>query len=155
ALLCLVSALTLAAYILWARTRSAENTTGAPKSATRAEASSPTTSSSPEANGTPTAGATVDNALKQIFFRYNGVDSHYGQLAFATYERLDQPHFIENLSCEAAYVSGGRGICLEAKRGLLTTYAAKLFDAKTFKIIAELPLKGVPSRCRISSDGKL
>jgi len=174
--LCLVSAISLAAYILWQDT-SADNTAGAPKSvASATEAASPATGSatdakpmpaaSPEANGTKAGGepaapseAAPDNARnktsKQIFFRYNGVDSHYGQLAFAPYERLDQPHFIENLSCEAAYVAGGRGICLAANRGLFTTYAAKLFDAKTFKIIAEFPLKGVPSRCRMSSDGKL
>jgi hypothetical protein len=156
ALLCLVSAIILAAYILWARTRSADdtaNTSGAPKSAAAAvETASPTSGSAPEAPATP---ATDDKTSKKIFFRYNGVDSHYGQLAFAPYERLDQPRFIENLSCEAAYVAGGRGICLAANRGLLTTYAAKLFDAKTFKVLTELPLKGVPSRCRMSSDGKM
>src|SRR5262249_22186193 len=92
---------------------------------------------------------------KRIFFRYNGVDSHYGRLAFAPYERLDQPRFIETLSCEVAHVAGGRGICLAANRGLFTTYAAKLFDAQNLKIIGEFPLKGVPSRCRMSSDGKL
>jgi hypothetical protein len=170
AMLCLVSAIILAAYILWARTRSVDNTAGAPKSVASAiEAASPATGPSSDAKPLPAATeereapaggvAAPDNAKnkasRQIFFRYNGVDSHYGQLAFAPYERLDQPHFIETLSCEAAYVAGGRGICLAANRGLFTTYAAKLFDAKTFKIIAEFPLKGVPSRCRMSSDGKL
>jgi len=122
-----------------------------------AESASPATVSTPTADSAKDGGGAVtpDKGSKQIFFRYNGVDSHYGQLAVAPYERLDQPHFIENLSCEAAYVAGGRGICLSANRGLFTTYAAKLFDAKTFKTIAELPLKGVPSRCRMSSDGKL
>ncbi|MCI0661754.1 MAG: hypothetical protein L0220_11820, partial [Acidobacteria bacterium] len=48
-----------------------------------------------------------------------------------------------------------RGICLTANRGVFTTYQAKLFDAKTFQILAEFPLKGVPSRCRMSVDGKL
>jgi hypothetical protein len=158
ALLCLVSAIFLAAYILWARTRSADLTTGASKNeAPAVEAAPPTPGLASEETGTKAGGefATADKASKQIFFRYNGVDSHYGQLAVAPYKRLDQPRFIENLSCEAAYVAGGRGICLAANRGLLTTYAAKLFDAKTFKVIAELPLKGVPSRCRVSSDGKL
>lgn len=158
ALLCLVSAIFLAAYIFWARTRSADLTTGASKNAAPAvEAAAPTPGLASEETGTKAGGelATADKSSKQIFFRYNGVDSHYGQLAVAPYKRLDQPHFIENLSCEAAYVAGGRGICLAANRGLFTTYAAKLFDAKTFKVTAELPLKGVPSRCRMSSDGKL
>jgi hypothetical protein len=155
-LLCLVSAITLAAYILWTRTRSVDNIAGAPNSVGATETTSPATvATPPTGDAAESAAATPDRGSKQIFFRYNGVDSHYGQLAFAPYEKLDQPQFIENLSCEAAYVAGGRGICLSANRGLLTTYAAKLFDAKTFKIINEIPLKGVPSRCRMSSDGKL
>ena len=101
------------------------------------------------------SGDNQNKMARRIYFRYNGVDGNYGRLAFAAPERLDQPSFIETLSCEVAHVSVGRGICLAANRGLLTTYAAKLFDAKTFKVIAELPLKGVPSRCRMSSDGKL
>jgi len=171
AALCLASVITLAAYILWAKTRGVDNTAGAPKSAaplTEAPpATDPATDARPmpaaaEAPGTKAAGepatpsgAAHDKTSRQIFFRYNGVDGNYGQLAFAAPERLDQPHFIETLSCEVAHVAGGRGICLAANRGLFTTYAAKLFDARTFKIIAELPLKGVPSRCRMSSDGKL
>jgi len=150
ALLCLVSAITLAAYILWARTRSADNTSDAPKSmASAVEAAAPSTGSATDSKPPPGAPA------RRIFFRYSGIDRHYGQLAFAPYESLDQSQFIETLYCEAAYVAGGRGICLAPKNGLLTTYAAKLFDANTFKIIAEFPLKGVPSRCRMSSDGKL
>jgi hypothetical protein len=136
ALLCIASAITLAAYIYWTRERSADSASEAPKSAAR-----------------PIEPAA--DASKRIFFRYNGVDSHYGRLAFAPNGRLDQPQFIETLSCEAAHIAGGRGICLAANRGLFTTYAAKLFDAKTFKIIGEFPLKGVPSRCRMSADGKL
>ncbi|HEY7183439.1 MAG TPA: hypothetical protein VIC84_18555 [Blastocatellia bacterium] len=178
AMICLVSAIILAAYIFWARTRSADNTDDAPKNvASAVEAASPDASRTTDANPPPAAApepnekkaggepaqpdaeATPDNSKnktsRQIFFRYNGVDGHYSQLAFAPYEHLDQPHFIESLSCEAAYVAGGRGICLSANRGLLTTYTAKLFDATTFKVIAELPLNGVPSRCRMSSDGKL
>jgi hypothetical protein len=154
ALLCLVSAITLAAYILWTRTRSVDNAAGV----ATAENASPATASTPPAGAAKDGGEPVtpeNKGPKQIFFRYNGADSHYGQLAFAPYERLSQPNFIENLSCEAAYVAGGRGICLSANRGLFTTYAAKLFDAKTFKVIGEFPLKGVPSRCRMSSDGKV
>jgi hypothetical protein len=155
---------TLAAYILWARTRGPDNAADAPKSAASSIEATPATDSTTDAKPLPSAteahdDATPDNARnktsKRIFFRYNGVDSHYGRLAFAPYEHLDQPRFIETLSCEVAHVAGGRGICLAANRGLFTTYAAKLFDAKTFKIIGEFPLKGVPSRCRMSSDGKL
>jgi hypothetical protein len=159
--LCLASAITLAAYILWARTLGADNSTGASEGATGSSTDARPQPAATETHGTKAGGDVApddsqNKTSKQIFFRYTGLDSHYGQLAFAPYERLDQPRFIETLSCEAAYVAGGRGICLAANRGLFSTYyAAKLFDAKTFKIIAEILLKGVPSRCRMSSDGKL
>lgn len=153
--LCLASAITLAAYILWARTRGVDNTAGAPSSAASLIEAAPATGSASDVRPLPAA-TDQNQTSKRIFFRYTGVDSNYGRLAFALYERLDnQPRFVESLSCEVAHVAGGRGICLAANRGLFTTYAAKLFDAKTFKIIAEFPLKGVPSRCRMSSDGKL
>ncbi len=184
AVLCLASAVTLVAYIHWARTRAADNTTEAPKSAGQPVEAATTPapgaiSSRADASTSPSAGdargmsangesappgksadsadapSKTTNTSRQVFFRYNGVDSHYGRLAFASYESPDQPQFVDSLSCEVAYVAGGRGICLSANRGMLTTYAAKLFDAKTFQILAEFPLKGVPSRCRVSSDGKL
>jgi hypothetical protein len=171
AALCLASVITLVVYVLWARTRGVDNTTGASNGAASLTEATPatglTTNASPlpgaiAAHGTKADGepatpsdAAPNKTLRQIFFRYNGVDGNYGRLAFAPYERLDQPRFVETLSCEVAHVAGGRGICLAANRGIFTTYAAKLFDAKTFKVIAAFPLKGVPSRCRMSSDGKL
>ncbi len=135
ALLCLAGVVALAAYIHWARTRSAGDASEAPIGAAPP--------------------VVLNDASRRLFFRYTGVDNHYGRLAFASYDRLDQPQFVDALSCEVVSVAGGRGICLAADRGLFTTYAAKLFDAKTFKVIAEIPLKGVPSRCRMSSDGRL
>jgi hypothetical protein len=163
AALCLASVITLAAYILWARTRGVDNTAGASNGAASLTEATPATGlttdartlpGATEAHGTK-AGDAQNKTSRQIFFRYNGLDGNYGRLAVAPYGRLDQPRFVETLSCEVAHVAGGRGICLTANRGIFTTYAAKLFDAKTFKVIAEFSLKGVPSRCRMSSDGKL
>jgi len=165
--LCLACSVILAVYIHWARTRG--NTAEPPRSAAPlAEASpaSPATARSEtektkaggesEQQDKPAPSATPQNKFsKQVFFRYNGLDSHYGKLAFVPFERTDQPNFIDTLSCEVAHIAGGRGICLAADRGIITTYAAKLFDTKTFQLLAQLPLKGVPSRCRMSRDGKL
>jgi len=104
------------------------------------------------ADGKPSRGPSGPS--KRVFFRYNGVDSHYGRLAFIQLERPEQPQFVDSLSCEVAYVAGGRGICLTANRGVFTTYAAKLFDGKTFQVLSEFRLKGVPSRSRVSADGR-
>jgi hypothetical protein len=100
-------------------------------------------------------GSAPTGRSQRVFFRYNGRDSSYGQLAFVPLERPEAPQFIDRLSCEVAYVSGGRGICLAADRGVFTTYAARLFDANTFQILSEFPLNGVPSRSRVSADGRL
>ncbi len=93
-------------------------------------------------------------APARVFFRYTGLDVHYGKLAFRDGPR-GVLQFAEPLSCEVAYVGGAHGICLVAKRGVFTTYSGKLFDAGTFATIADFPLQGVPSRNRVSVDGKL
>lgn len=92
-------------------------------------------------------------ATGRIFFRHTGVDAHYGQLAWR--DAAGSVHFAEKLRCEVVHVSGGRGLCLTADRGVVTTYAAKLFDAATLAVTGELPLQGIPSRTRVSRDGGL
>jgi len=94
-------------------------------------------------------------ASQRIFFRYTGVDSHYGKVAWNDRAHPKQAHFVDTLNCEVVYVAGGHGICLSADRGVFTTYNASLFDAKTFKVSNSFPLKGIPSRARISIDGTL
>ena len=91
----------------------------------------------------------------RLFFRSTGVDAHYGQAAWVDTAAPRQPHFVESLSCEVVYVGGGQGICLSADRGVLTTYRASLFDVRSFAISRSFPLKGIPSRARVSIDGKL
>jgi hypothetical protein len=95
------------------------------------------------------------NPIQRIFFRYNGVDNNYGKLAFLDYSRPEPIHFIDGLICEAAYVAGGRGICVGAKYRILGIFAATLFDAKTFQILGKVPVQGVPSRARVSPLGTL
>lgn len=99
--------------------------------------------------------ATPSAVPRQIFFRHNGVDSHYGAVAYVDPAKLEDVRFIDALQCEVVHVSGGRGICLTADRGVFTTYAANLFDATTFEVSSQFPLKGIPSRSRVSADGTL
>jgi len=140
---CIAIIAILAGYIYRTRTRIADNSAEALKSG------------APLGDAAAYATADQNGKSKRIFFRHNSVDKNYGRLAFVKYEHPDQPEFVGALSCEVAHVAGGRGICLAANRGVFTTYVAKLFDAKTFQILAEIPLKGAPIRCRMSSDGKL
>jgi hypothetical protein len=91
----------------------------------------------------------------RLFFRHNGVEAHYGSLAWVDTARLDDVHYVDALRCEVVHVSGGHGICLSADRGVFTTYAATLFDAKSFAAPRSFALKGIPSRARVSVDGRL
>jgi hypothetical protein len=109
------------------------------------------TTADPGAPAAPVATVTTG----RIFFRHTGVDAHHGQLAWREVAGEGAPHFVEQLACEVVHVSGGRGLCLTAKRGVVTTYGAKLFDAATFAVRAEVPLQGIPSRTRLSRDGRL
>jgi hypothetical protein len=91
----------------------------------------------------------------RIFFRHNGLDTNYGRVGMIGGPARGEPEFAGALRCEVLYVAGGRGICLTADRGVVTSYAADLFDAKTFEKIGTIPLRGSPSRCRVSKDGRL
>ena len=98
--------------------------------------------------------AFATSGSSRIYFRYTGVDQNYGKLAVVSLTNLNAPQFINALSCEVVYFANGSGICLQADRGVFTTYAATLFDSN-FAIRATFPLHGGPSRARVSPDGTL
>jgi hypothetical protein len=57
-----------------------------------------------------------------------------------------------DLSCERVYFAAGRGICMGvAASGV--DYTAEVFDAK-MQTLNTIPLSGLPSRARISEDGR-
>ena len=91
---------------------------------------------------------------RQIFFRYTGLDDHYGKLAVVDFPGPGVPRFIEAFSCNVVHVARGQGICLAADRGMFTTYTAELFDS-SFQSRFKIPLQGGPSRARVSPDGKM
>ena len=163
AALCIVGAGALAFHIYRAKTRLPAAPVEAP-----AEAPTPIPTQEPVPVVEPPVSATAsaapvpevpaqqaEPAPRRIFFRYNRVDSHYGKLAFVEPAHSLTPHFVEQFSCEVVYVSADRGICLSADRGVFTTYAATLFDAQSFAKLGEFSLAGIPSRARVSRNGKM
>jgi hypothetical protein len=57
-----------------------------------------------------------------------------------------------DLSCERVYFAAGRGICMGvAPSGV--DYTAQVFDAK-MQVLNTIPLSGLPSRARVSEDGR-
>jgi hypothetical protein len=66
----------------------------------------------------------------------------------------DGPRFVTPLSCERVFYAGSRGVCLTiGLDGMATTYAAEIFDER-FAAVGRVPLTGVPSRVRVSPDGR-
>lgn len=57
-----------------------------------------------------------------------------------------------DLSCERVYFAAGRGICMSvAPSGV--DYTAQVFDPK-MQVLNTIPLSGLPSRARVSEDGR-
>ena len=57
------------------------------------------------------------------------------------------------LRCERVYFDAGRGICLTRGNAFAAGYRAQIFG-RDLKVRAEVPVEGVPSRVRISPDGR-
>ncbi len=104
--------------------------------------------------GTQAADAAAPARSPKIFFRNTTLDAKYGKLAFKVGQR-GAMQFAGQLYCEVAYASRTVGICLVARRGVVTHYLGQLFDATTFAVTSEFPLLGTPSRNRVSADGRL
>jgi hypothetical protein len=73
--------------------------------------------------------------------------------AIAALDDLSTP-LLTPLSCERIYFSGGRGTCLNADRSSLKNYKVATFD-ESFRTVRTAGLPGIPSRTRVSRDGRL
>jgi WD40-like Beta Propeller Repeat len=90
----------------------------------------------------------------RLLFRSTALDSTYGKLGLVPLSRPDGPRVMTQLDCDRVYMAAGRGLCLAADRGVITTYAAVLFGPD-FAPRHRLPIPGLPSRARLSPDGRL
>jgi hypothetical protein len=97
--------------------------------------------------------ATMANA-PHLLFRHTGIDPDYNTLSIALLANPAGRRLSVGLPCERVAFAAGRGICLQAARGVFTTYRAVLFDQQ-FKLIASSMLSGSPSRTRVASDGRV
>jgi hypothetical protein len=89
-----------------------------------------------------------------VAFRYTGPGDAYGRLVTADLGAPVRDETVTTLRCDRLDLAAGHGVCLTAQRGVFTTYEAILFDA-AFRVRHTLPLSGVPSRTRVSPDGRL
>jgi WD40 repeat protein len=100
--------------------------------------------------GAPTASALL--AQPHILMR----DMAAGQAGYAGLVDSAKPEgerAVTDLPCSRLYMAGGNGICLSDRGDILNPYKVVFFGAD-FKERASSPLPGVPSRARVSPDGK-
>jgi hypothetical protein len=81
-------------------------------------------------------------------------DKSFRKLAVAPVSNPNATRALADLSCDRVYYAGGRGICLTATGAFAAHYVAQIFDA-SFKVQHELSIPGLPSRTRVSADGRL
>jgi hypothetical protein len=93
-------------------------------------------------------------ARSHILFRSTALGPGYGHLSLVALDDLNGARVPTSLRCERLHYVAGTGVCLAAKRGVITSYRADLFD-DSFEVRRTLPLAGIPSRARIAPDGSL
>lgn len=89
-----------------------------------------------------------------VFFRNTALGAGYGRLALASLSEPDGTRYVAGLECERVDFGGGVGVCLTANRRFTTTYTARILDG-ALATTHEVPLSGIPSRARVSPDGRL
>lgn len=75
-----------------------------------------------------------------------------GQMAVSSATQ-PAPRTLEAMRCDRSYFAAGRGICLARGSGFADGYEARVFD-REFRTGAKVAVDGVPSRARVSSDGR-
>ena len=95
-------------------------------------------------------------AQPHVVFRNLSTAAEAGFAALAPLSAPDEPRQITDYSCLRLHMAAGAGLCLaeEIDDPWGSPYRARLFGPD-FKTTRELPLAGVPSRARVSPDGKL
>ena len=87
-----------------------------------------------------------------VLFRDTAVSGAYGRVTLAPLDSPGTSRVATKLACDRVHFAAGRGVCLIADRGVVTTYRAVTFD-DSFMPGHELPLAGVPSRVQMAPDG--
>jgi hypothetical protein len=85
--------------------------------------------------------------------RHTGLDQSYGVLAVEYGTSGSVKREATALSCLTVHFAANRGVCLYMPNAAIPRYAALLFDAN-FQTTATLSLSGIPSRTRVSPDGR-
>src|SRR5688572_20329348 len=86
----------------------------------------------PDGAGTPgtSSSATIETVRRapHMLFRHTGLGNAYGRVVLARLAETDDSRVPTSLACDRVHYAAGRGVCLAADRGVVTTYRAITFD---------------------------
>ena len=85
-------------------------------------------------------------------------DDTFERVSIASLDHPQSGAYVSNLACKRVYFAADRGMCLTTAGGRgpdgpVTTWAAEVFD-RDFTRLHHVPLDGLPSRVRVSPDGR-
>jgi hypothetical protein len=106
------------------------------------------------ASAAPALELTSVVAAPHLVFLSKSIDANYTVLSVAPLQAPTAGRAPGGLRCERASFAAGQGICLQADRGVFTTYRAVLFNERLQSRLS-FKLEGSPSRTRISADGRV
>ena len=89
-----------------------------------------------------------------IVFRNTALGARYGDVAVVSLAAPDGPRALTTTTCDRVYATAAHVLCLSSVPGVVTTYSAHLLDGG-FGVTQTVPLAGIPSRARLSRDGRL
>ena len=166
AALCVVCVLVAGGYAVAATHRARAAQPGHAAPAAQAASANPANPANPSNPANPAVApaavklplASAPGAAPYVLFRSTALNSQYGQLALertgdSSSGTAQATRQVAALGCDRVYAAAGQGLCLRADRGVFTTYQAIIFDAD-FQPRHTLPLSGLPSRARMSPDGR-
>ena len=87
-----------------------------------------------------------------FLIRHTGLDASYGVMSVLRLGASGEDRRGTPLRCDRLHFVNDRGVCLATDR-FYTTHSIMVFDG-SFEPLHTLPLNGVPSRARLSRDGR-
>jgi hypothetical protein len=101
--------------------------------------------------------ATVAREAHVVFQHLRGGagEAQNAQVALAPLSRPRGQRVMTSLSCARVHFAGGRGLCLVPDLGVIETRYRAMITGANFKARHTIRLTGLPSRARVSPDGRL
>ena len=97
---------------------------------------------------------TASTSGSYVLFRNTATGPDYGLLGLTPLADPAGPRALTSLSCDRVDFEGGIGLCLtRPTSGVVIGTSAIVFDAQ-FKVLHRVALTGLPSRTRVSPDGR-